>query len=52
MTEERIVIWKVKKLAKEYNMAPTKVGRLLKAIGAKVWSNSSSNKSFYWGEND
>lgn len=47
-----MVFWNVKKLAKEYNMAPTKVGRLLKSLGAKVWSGSSSNKSYYWGEND
>ena len=52
MTEERMVFWKVKKLAKEFNLKPTQVGRLLKALGAKEWSKSSANKTYYWGEND
>lgn len=43
------VYWNVKKLAREYNLSPTMVGRLLSKIGAKRWTTDKTPYSvWYW----
>jgi len=53
MTEKRMVFWHVKKLAKEFNMPRTCIGRLLKSLGARQWTSGSSaftGSIWYWEE--
>jgi hypothetical protein len=41
MTDDEMVIWSAKKLAREFDMSRQKVGRLLKRLGAKRYTNST-----------
>lgn len=41
MNDGAYVIWSTKKLAKEFNLKRQQVSRLLKALGAKRYTNST-----------
>lgn len=50
MLESQMVIWNVKKLAKEFSMSMHSVNKILRSIGAKRWTgNSGCNATkYYW----
>ena len=48
MNKDTIVWWSTKRLAKELNLSTMKVGKILKSIGAKKWSNQKSNRNSIW----
>lgn len=53
MTEPRRIYWSSRRLAKEYNMNKSQVGRLLKSLGAKRWNGLSRKHhghTWYWEE--
>lgn len=48
MSNDTIVWWSTKQLSKEFGLSTSKIGKLLKAIGAKRWSKSPSSNSTTW----
>ena len=39
--EPKLIIWNTKKLAKKFNIERTKMARILKALGARKYTNST-----------
>ena len=54
MDDDTIVWWNTRRLADEFGLRPFQVGRLLKALGAKKWSNRRTNGGaiWYWEDED
>lgn len=44
---DQMAFWSVKRLANEFGMSRTAVGKVLASIGAKRWSGTSS-RVWYW----
>lgn len=42
------VIWKVRRLAEEYELSPQKVARILKALGAVRFSGGKAGTKWIW----
>lgn len=42
------VIWKIRRLAEEYDLSPQKVARILKALGAVRFSGGKSGTKWIW----
>jgi len=43
-----IVYWNARRLGKEFELSPQKVGLILKSIGAKRWTKNPSSGSIWY----